>query len=76
MRWARLAKLQIVAEVYSREGKNSFWAADDATKQRVIEAFVQAGAKIIVDDKVPGWAVAEGWQRIGNTDHYVYFLPH
>jgi len=75
MRWARLARLQIVAEVYSREGDNNFWAADDATRQRVVEAFMQAGAKIIVDDKSPGWAAAEGWQRIGNTKHYVYFLP-
>ncbi len=75
MRWARLARLQIVAEVYSREGENNFWAADGATRQRVVEAFVQAGAEIVVDDKVPGWAVAEGWQRIGYTDHYVYFLP-
>ncbi|MDQ3650564.1 MAG: hypothetical protein M3458_09915, partial [Acidobacteriota bacterium] len=74
MRWARLARLQIVAEVYSREGKNDFWKADEAVRRRVSEAFVQAQAKIIVDDQVPGWAVAEGWQRIGETDHCVYFL--
>ena len=75
MRWARLARLQIVAEVYSREDKNNFWKLDDAARQQVIGAFAQAGAKMIVDDEVPDWAVAEGWQRIGNTDHYVHFLP-
>jgi hypothetical protein len=75
MRWARLARLQIVAEVYSREDKNNFWKVDDAAKQQVIGAFAQAGAKMIVDDEVPDWAAAEGWQRIGNTDHYVHFLP-
>jgi hypothetical protein len=74
MRWARLARLQIVAEVYSREGRNDFWKADEAARRRVSEAFVQAQAKIIVDDQVPDWAEAEGWQRIGETDQYVYFL--
>ncbi len=75
MRWARLARLQIVAEVYSREDKNNFWKVDDAARRRVIGAFDQAGAKMIVDDEVPDWAAADGWQRIGNTDHYVHFLP-
>ncbi|MCA1607561.1 MAG: hypothetical protein LC775_19325, partial [Acidobacteria bacterium] len=75
MRWARLARLQIVAEVYSREDKNNFWKVDNAAKQQVIDAFAQAGAKMIVDDEVPDWAAAEGWQRTGNTDHYVHFLP-
>ncbi|MBA3715346.1 MAG: hypothetical protein H0W76_23310 [Pyrinomonadaceae bacterium] len=75
MRWARLARLQIVAEVYSREGKNDFWKADEAVRRQVSEAFIQAKAKIIVDDKVPSWAVTEGWQRIDETDQYVYFLP-
>ncbi len=75
MRWARLARLQIVAEVYSRADKNNFWKVDVAAKQQVNVAFAQAGAKMIVDDEVPDWAAAEGWQRIGNTDHYVHFLP-
>ncbi len=74
MRWARLARLQIVAEVYSREDKNDFWRLGDPVKKRIIEAFTQAGAKVIVDNKVPSGAGAE-WQRVGKTDYYVYFLP-
>jgi 4-amino-4-deoxy-L-arabinose transferase-like glycosyltransferase len=75
MRWARLARMQIVAEVFSREDKNNFWKVDDAARRRVIGAFAQAGARMIVDDEVPDWAAAQGWQRIGNTRYYAYFLP-
>jgi len=74
LRWARLARLRIVAEVYSREDKNNFWKADGAIRKRISETFAQAGAKIIVDNKVPSWAAAEGWRKIGDTDYYVYFL--
>jgi hypothetical protein len=73
LRWARLARIKIVAEVYSREDHN-FWKMDPSTKKRVIQAFIAAGAKMIVDNEVPSWAAAEGWQRIGDTQHHVYFL--
>ncbi len=76
--WARLARVQIVAEIFSdsfRTDEKDFWMVDEAVKSRIIETFAKAGANIIVANDVPPWATAEGWRRIGNTDHYVYFLP-
>ncbi len=76
--WSRLAKAQIVAEMFSdayRKDEDDFWTADEAVRARIIETFAKAGANIIVANAAPSWATAEGWQRIGNTEHYVYFLP-
>ncbi len=75
--WARLARVQIVAELFPdafRTDENDFWMADEAVKSRIIETFAKAGADIIVASAVPIGASTEGWQRIGNTDFYVYFL--
>jgi hypothetical protein len=75
--WARLARVQIVAELFSgafRTDEDDFWMADEAVKSRIIEAFAKAGADIIVASAVPTGASTEGWRRIGNTDFYVYFL--
>ena len=62
-----LARLQIVAGVYSREGSENFWKADEAARRRVIEPSPDPGRSSDVDDKVPEWAVAEGWRRLVNT---------
>ena len=70
--WARLARIQIITDLPARD---DFWKAHSSLRNRVIEAFAKTGAKIIVADEVPRWATAEGWQRIGETSHYVYFLP-
>ena len=61
---------------------DSFWVADDATKAKVMDIFAEAGAKAAITRKMHtnerpfGLPVdfAPGWQRIGKTDHYVYFL--
>ena len=76
--WARLARVQIVAEIYTSafiSDSSKFWTADPSIKNRIIETFATTGATMIVDDEVPSWASAEGWQRIGETHYYVYFLP-
>jgi hypothetical protein len=71
--WARLAKVRIVAEMPSKDA-DTFWAADDAVKSQVIQTFARAGAKVIVAEKAPSHISTIGWQQIGKTDHYVYFL--
>jgi len=75
--WARLARVQIVAEIFSdafRTDENDFWMADEAIKSQIIETFAKAGANIIVAHTMPAWASTEGWQKIGDTGYYVYFL--
>ena len=77
MYWARLAKVRIVAEVapgalFLTQKAEQFWAADSIGK--VIEAFGQTGAKVIVSEKARCSIPMHGWQRIGNTDYYAYVL--
>ena len=77
--WARLAGVKIVAEV---RPATSFWVADDAIRAKVMDAFTKAGARAVVtrklesNDRPFGLPVdfAPGWEPIGRTGHYVYFL--
>jgi hypothetical protein len=76
-KWARLARVQIIAEMYSdayRTDEDDFWMADEAVKAQIIQSFAKAGANIIVANAVPIGISTEGWQRIGDTGYYVYFL--
>lgn len=78
--WGRLAKVQIIAEITAgsdmavRDDVEEFWHSNNEVKRQVIEAFSKTGAKVIVADKIPPGVDYPGWQRIGNSDHYVYFL--
>jgi hypothetical protein len=76
--WPRLARVRVVAEISTRTGGDveKFWAADAALKAKVIDTFARTGAKLIVAEGIPPWASGtNGWQRIGTTNYYVYFLP-
>ncbi len=82
--WARLARVRIVAEVASKGKENeiiagdvdSFWADDEAARQKAISVFAGLGAKVVVTDHVPDPAKAAGWERIGDTPYYVYKLAN
>jgi hypothetical protein len=82
--WARLARVKIIAEIYStavspvdiKAGvEKDFWAADEAVRNQAIAAFANAGAKAAVVWDPPPWAPMHGWQPVGDTGYYVYFLP-
>jgi hypothetical protein len=72
--WARLAKAQIVAEVYfrtdRRDGKNDFWVADEAARRRVLEAFWKTGARVVVTDRRPPAGLEDGWMPVDGTGYY------
>jgi hypothetical protein len=77
--WARLARVQVIAEVYywptlSDHDANDFWKADAATQEKIIQAFEKTGARVIVSQRAPVPANAVGWQRVGGTDYYAYWL--
>ena len=72
--WARLARVQIVAEIPSRD-VDSFWAADPFVKSQVIKTFARTGAKVIVTEKLPSYVSTSSWQKIGDTDYYASILP-
>jgi hypothetical protein len=78
--WARLSRVRIVAEITSGSleaptgDAERFWAADAHVKQQVYELFAANGARVVVANRVPPGASAEGWHRIGATSYYVYIL--
>jgi 4-amino-4-deoxy-L-arabinose transferase-like glycosyltransferase len=77
--WARLADVQIVAEL---RPDDSFWLADDATRADVLDCFRDVGAVAVIARRWPTnerpfglpVAFAPHFERIGKTDHYVRFL--
>ncbi|HEX8070024.1 MAG TPA: hypothetical protein VF546_08750 [Pyrinomonadaceae bacterium] len=74
--WPRLARVRVVAEVPAQPAGNvaSFWTMDAPRRQQLLAAFAQAGAQFVVADSAPPAAASEGWQRLRQTDAYVYFL--
>lgn len=72
--WARLARVKIIAENPPAGAHNFFWFVEQQTRSEVVEIFRRTGARVMVAEGVPAWAAVEGWERIGDTDHYVYWL--
>lgn len=71
--WARLAHVQIVAEMFDWEA-DPFWLGDLSFQSQVIQAFASTGAKAIVAENVPGYASLSDWHRVGNSNYYIYIL--
>jgi hypothetical protein len=71
--WARLARVQIVAELPGDE--QGFWDAAPCMQSRIIRAFADTGVNAIVAQTAPGYASTIGWQRLRNTHYYAYLLP-
>lgn len=72
--WYRLAHVQVVAEVPGdSQGVVAFWTASPERKAQVLELLMSTGARVIVANQVPADTNMTGWQRITNTDTYVYF---
>ena len=71
--WARLAHVQIVAELLSHQAA-PFWQGTPAQHSIVLDAFARAGAKAVVAEYVPAYTVLHGWHQVGNTNFYIYLL--
>ena len=72
--WARLARARIVAEIVSKDANEFFWA-EPAVRSRTTETFARAGARVIIANSLSSRLIAEGWQRIGETNRFAYWLP-
>jgi hypothetical protein len=72
--WARLARVKIVAELFEREVAD-FWAADQTIKSEIIETFASTGAKAILADVPDRSRPGENWERVANSNWYMYSLP-
>ena len=77
VKWARLGRARIVAEIFADAyaPQGAYWKLDDAARARVLAAFEQAGANIVVDSNLPrAGGVPAGWEQIGNTRYFLYRL--
>jgi len=73
-RWARMARVRIVAQIL-REDTGDFWSVSDhRVKEEVYDAFARAGAKAVVAEETPPPGKSADWQRLGATHYYVHFL--
>ena len=78
--WAHLAGLRVVAEISSGSleqptgDAESFWASEAARRREVLNLFAENGAKAVVANRVPAGAPTDGWERVGDTDYYIYSL--
>jgi hypothetical protein len=73
--WAHLLGARVVAEVRG-DKVNDFWRSSPAVKSDVINAFARTGVKAVVAEKPPVGIDLNGWQKIRETDYYVYMLDH
>jgi hypothetical protein len=73
--WARLARMQIVAEMFDWEAA-PFWAGDPHLQDAVVRAFARTGARAIVAERVPVSVIPPGWKRIGDSSYYIYVLTN
>jgi hypothetical protein len=70
--WARLAKVQIIAET---DWHSDFWRLSEADQHRALMALARTGASMAISDEAPPDAArALGWQQVGDTDYYAYSL--
>ena len=73
-RWARLARVRIVAQIL-REDTGDFWRASDPRERAdVYDAFAKFGAKAIVAEETPPSGDLADWQRLAGTHYYVHLL--
>ena len=71
--WAHLLGVRVTAEI-RRDRVIDFWQAEPAVKSDVINAFARTGVKAVVTEKPPVGMDLRGWQKIRDTDYYVYLL--
>jgi hypothetical protein len=71
--WARLARVKIVAEMLDWQA-DPFWLGAPLLQSKALQAFANTGAKAIVAERVPAYAHPTNWQRVRNSNYYIYLL--
>ncbi len=73
-RWARMARVRIVAQILREDAANFWQKSSPRVKAEVYDAFARAGAKAVVAAQTPPTDEFADWQRLGDTHYYVHFL--
>jgi hypothetical protein len=74
--WARLSRVQIVAEIIDEK---NFWNQTAFVRDKILKTIESTGAKAIIQKptfQIPDSVDAFDWQQIDNTGYYVYFLKN
>jgi hypothetical protein len=71
--WARLARLNIVAEIHPEDAA-TFWEANTVQQAKVLQAFSETGATAIVAGPVTFESAPHGWIRIGQTRYVLHLI--
>lgn len=71
--WARLADVQIVAELLATEA-DPFWRGTPAIRNQVIDAFAGTGARAVIAENVPPRVSLKGWHQVGDSSYYIFLL--
>jgi hypothetical protein len=71
--WARLAKVQIVAEMFNWQA-DPFWFGDADFQQQVLLAFKSTGARAVIAENVPRHAQLSGWHQVEDSNYYIIIL--
>jgi hypothetical protein len=71
--WARLARIQVIAEMPPEE-VDRFWSSSPQVQEEVTRAFANTEAKAIITRAPPSCASTTAWTKLGDTDYYAYLL--
>jgi 4-amino-4-deoxy-L-arabinose transferase-like glycosyltransferase len=71
--WARMTRTRIVAEMLDTDAID-LWRGDAALQESVLQAFAGTGARAVVAEYVPGYARLDGWQRVNQSNYYIYLF--
>lgn len=71
MRWGRLARVRLVAEVPWKD-RETFWKADPGVQSRVVAVLCSTGAELIVADEAPAEHETLGWSGVAGAPGYAY----
>ena len=71
--WARIAGVQIVAEI-PRDASHDYWVASDNVKRETHRAIARTGSTLLVTFGLPISADVSGWVQLGNTPWHAYIL--
>jgi hypothetical protein len=77
VKWARLARARIVAEVYTDAfaPRGYFWKLGADSQASAVHAFREAGAQFAVASDLPStMSLPAGWEHAGNTNYILYRL--
>ena len=69
--WARLARVQIVAELLERDA-HQLWSGDQVLQQSVLQAFKGADVSAVIAEYVPDDVQLHDWHRVGASTFYIY----